>query len=253
MQSAPSQLPSPTPELSDLAPILFQDELVIRARNNAHVRMGSPYTFLNNIGIEAIIEGFIHGRNIVDVAKELNISVIVLLNWINSEGHAARVDEAIVLSSEGYLSEVGQSIKKAQSQFDLQKAKELAKHNTFIASKVNRKKYGQDVKQASNTGGVTFVMHIGQQVQVHGAAQQSIDSPPEIIDSQDFFAIIPQHKAPDALDPDSIGPFEPEPFLPAPQTLPKHLQPINMSIGGAAPNTGVTTNLKEVRNGSPKA
>lgn len=219
--------------LPDLMPTEFTDSIKSRASINHRFKIGNPYAYLNSVGVESIIEEFCKGDNIVGVAKKLNVSIVLLMHWIEASGHSQRIEEAIKLSAEGYINKAADSILDATNDFCLKKARELNKLYTFIASKVNRKKYGQEVDRTSGAMAVQFIMHIGDDVKRTSVqtVAYSPNPPPEMQSLDGVFMIIPDaagNEATDVAAPDSFGPFMPEPFIPDANTMPKYLNPLRM-------------------------
>jgi hypothetical protein len=217
-------------------PLYFKDSLAVRAAQQRYKQIGSPFAFLQRIGIDAILEDVYKGNNIVDVAKKLNVSIGILLTWLENEGHMATIEKAYTFSAEGYISESMSLLREAQTDFELKKAKEVAKMGQFMASKMDKSKYGNDNKHATSAP-VQFIMHIGDKsarIDVHDAANGAIEStattiPREIQRTSDSFSILPIAPPPADVkppDPHSIGPFEPEPFVPDVETMPAYLEPV---------------------------
>lgn len=219
--------------MSQPAPIFYKDSLAARAAPTRYRNIGNPYAFLTGIGIDAILEEMYKGRNIVDVAKTLNVSITVLLNWITNEGHMPAVEAAAKWSAEGYISEASEMLRSASNDFELKKAKELATHGRFMASKLNRGTYGQEKPDAAPPVGVTFIMHMGEKTLHMPTVDASVvatQTPSEISADNHHFAIHP-HRAmfnatdnPDVAEPDAIGPFEPEPLILENAVVPDHLK-----------------------------
>lgn len=210
--------------MSTPVPIFYKDSLEARAAPTRYRNIGNPYAFLTGLGVDAILEEIYKGRNIVDVAKTLNISITILLNWLENEGHMERVEKATKFSAEGYISEATQLLREARNDFELKKADKIATHGRFLASKLNRQVYGQEKPESAPAAGVTFIMHMGEkQVNVTtvdpSAGQTRAQRPAEIEADDTMFSIVPHRTMfratdnPDVAEPDAIGPFEPEPLL----------------------------------------
>jgi hypothetical protein len=213
--------------MSAQAPLFYSDSIKARAAPNRYRQIGSPFAFLSSIGIDAILEEIYKGANIVDVARALNVSIGILLSWIDAGGYTQRIEDATTFSAEGHLSEAGRLLREARNDFDLKKAKQLADHGRFMATKLNKPKYGQDNSKLANATGVTFNMHIdGRQQTIHMVQTDSvvpIKAPPEIRALEGTFSIIPP--TPDGVcEPEDIGPFEPAPFEPDAESIPTYLK-----------------------------
>ena len=205
----------------------YQDDLATRAKQVRYRNIGSPYAFLNAIGLDPLLEEIYKGTNIVDVAKKINIGIGVLLTWLENEGHMQKVEDATKFSAEGYLSEASSLLREAQTDFQLKKAKEIASHGRFMASKLDKSKYGGDTKQIGNATGLTFIMHLGQgnntAIQMNMVPETQA-RPAEIQAMEGSFAILPRPTPTSAREPDAIGPFEPVPFEPEEKSIPLYLR-----------------------------
>lgn len=217
-------------------PIFFRDSIAARAAPLKFRQIGNPYAFLNAVGIEAMLDEIRKGHNLVEIAEVLDVSIGILLRWIDAELHTQAVDDAFKFSAEGHIAAAGKAIKNASNEFELKKAKELANHGRFMASKMDRHRYGAE-QQKNNTGNVVqFVLHMGQgdkghQPLVIEASDAQAVAHSEIINDGQVFKMLPSAVPSDLLfvpvqgaaEPDGIGPFEEEPFMPDARTIPEYL------------------------------
>jgi hypothetical protein len=207
-------------------PIFYKDSLLARAAPLKYRRIGNPYAFLNGVGIESILDEVRKGHNLVEIAEEIDISIGILLNWIENEGHVARIEDAFKFSAEGYLAQAARAIKAAATEFDLKKAKELASHGRFMASKMDRGKYGAEAVKGSTGNTVNFVLHMGGEQRTIQASiiegEVTRTQQPEILSDGNVFAMFPTPQG--VAEPDSIGPFVEEPWEPTQQNLPAYLK-----------------------------
>lgn len=218
------------------APIFFRDSIAARAAPLRFRQIGNPYAFLNDVGVEPMLDEVRKGHNLVEIAEVLDVSIGVLLRWIDAEGHVTAFDEAFKFSAEGHLAAAAKAIKGANNDFELKKAKELANHGRFMASKMDRHKYGAE-QQKQNTGNVVqFVLHMGQASKGHAplvieASDGNSAGHSEIINEDGVFKMLPTSHASElmfkpvqgAVEPTAIGPFEDEPFMPSLDTMPEFL------------------------------
>lgn len=138
----------------------YRDDLARRAFPAKFRNIGNPYAFLNDVGIIPVLEYIYKGNLLIDVAECLNVSLTILRTWVENEQHGAAVEEAEMLSAEGYLAEGMKRMRNAQTGFELTQAREMIKHAQFMASKKNKKTYGnQESTQAG--AGVSYVFNIG--------------------------------------------------------------------------------------------
>lgn len=137
----------------------FDDDLAARIFPMRFRRIGSPYAFLNEVGIVPILEYIYKGNLLIDVAEVLNVSMTVLTTWVENENHSAAIEEAEKLSAEGYLAEGMRRLRCAENTFELKRAQEMIKHAQFMASKKNKKVYGAVTEQQAGAG-VSYVFNI---------------------------------------------------------------------------------------------
>ncbi len=144
------------------APESFRDDLSLRASQLRRFRqVGNPYAFLNEIGITPIVECIYKGNLLLDVAEQMNVSLTILRKWVEEEGHGATVEDAETISAEGFLAEGMRLVRTAENAFQLSKAKEMIRHAQYMASKKNKKTYG-NTDAAQQGAGVQYVFNIGQ-------------------------------------------------------------------------------------------
>ncbi len=116
-------------------PTVFQDSLELRAKNIRFRGVGNPYAFLDGIGIIPIKEYLFRGANIIDVADTLNVPITLINNWIERNNFYSDIEEASVLSAEGYIYRGEKLLTEAENKFQLDKAKAMLEHGRFMASK----------------------------------------------------------------------------------------------------------------------
>lgn len=183
-------------------PNTFTDSLAVRGDQTARGTIGNPYAQLNQIGIASVLEYLYKGANLVDVAETTNVSVTVLRTWLDNEGHWPRVEEATVLSAEGYLAMGQRLMKTAKNPFELAKAKSLLEHSRWLAGKINKPVYGTTEVAAAGTT-VSFTLNIGGQ---HATLVASPQQNHLEVDAQDLYLPPIVMALPGAAEPE-IGPF----------------------------------------------
>lgn len=200
-------------------PTFFTDSLKARANVSAFRRIGSPYAFLSSIGIEPILEAIHKGANVVDIAQELNVPVIVVHRWLEENNYLVEVEKAIKMSADGYLAAGQKLMETAETEFELRKAKELLNHSRWLAANLNKPKYSTAAQNQATPGGVTYVFNIGESKQV-----APIEAKPE--DYSYLEEAPPVRMMPfDGPEPE-LGPFVEPPADPATSPLPPHLAPL---------------------------
>lgn len=151
------------------APQSFNDSLTIRARNIRYRNIGSPFTFLDEVGLIPIKEFLFRGNNIIELADTLNLPLSYIHKWIDDNGFAAEIEEASVISAEGYIYRGQKALEDAFDKFTLDKARAMLEHGRFMAAKKDKKQYGTTAETGAGNGGVTYVFNMGNQTQTHSA------------------------------------------------------------------------------------
>lgn len=99
-------------------------------------------------GIEAVCERLSNGVTMTALAEEIGVTVGKLSQWIASdEEHSARAREARIHAARIWDEKALSVVEQAQDLFELQRAKELAHHYRWRASKTAPKEYGDKVTQ----------------------------------------------------------------------------------------------------------
>lgn len=99
-------------------------------------------------GIEAVCERLANGVTMTAIAEEIGVTVGKLSQWIASdEEHSARAREARIHAARIWDEKALSVIEQALDPFELQRAKELAHHYRWRASKTAPKDYGDKVTQ----------------------------------------------------------------------------------------------------------
>ena len=99
-------------------------------------------------GIEAVCDRLSNGVTMTAIAEEIGVTVGKLSQWIASdEEHSARAREARIHAARIWDEKALSVIEQALDPFELQRAKELAHHYRWRASKTAPKDYGDKVTQ----------------------------------------------------------------------------------------------------------
>ena len=97
-------------------------------------------------GIEAICERLSNGVTMTAIAEEIGVTVGKLSQWIASdEEHSARAREARIHAARIWDEKALSVVEQALDPFELARAKELAHHYRWRASKTAPKEYGDKV------------------------------------------------------------------------------------------------------------
>lgn len=109
-----------------------------------------------DLNIEIIVKMIIDGLSYRTMAKKLNIDLHTLHSFTSLEQHSARVYEAMNISADTFADMAEDIMIKAKlNQWSLVKARELAQHYRWKASKRRPKTYGDKVQtEVSGTLGL---------------------------------------------------------------------------------------------------
>lgn len=100
--------------------------------------------------IDEIVEMLINGDSFRDIATRLNVGLSTLHDFTSKSEHSARVREALVYSAASFDDKAEQVLVSAASNLvEIQRAKELAQHYRWKASKRAPKQYGDKVDVTS--------------------------------------------------------------------------------------------------------
>lgn len=158
------------------APTGFDEQLAVRAFPHRFRRIGSPYAYLNDIGIEAILEYIIKGHLLIEVAEETNVPFRILQKWVAEEGHFDSVDDAETQSAEGVMAQARKAVRDAPTEFELRRAKVLLAHAEWMATKKNKATYGETKNDKNAGGGVHYTFNINGSTTDLGAARDVIEA-----------------------------------------------------------------------------
>lgn len=143
-------------------PVDFTDNLVARCFPHKYRRIGTPFDYLDDIGIEAICEFICKGHLLIDVAEATNVPLATLNKWAVARNHLDNLHEAEKKSAEGFLAEGQKRLRLARTDFELKKAKEMIRSAQFMAEKKDRATYGNQ-KEGKKAARTTYVFNIGAQ------------------------------------------------------------------------------------------
>lgn len=110
-------------------------------------RAGESKAKLDKIGVDTLCEDLCAGSSLTFIASEYGVSVSSLLGWIDSEPErSARVREARHSMAKVWDEKAEFEIRQAGDEFELKKARELAQHYRWRASKIGSREYGERVE-----------------------------------------------------------------------------------------------------------
>ena len=147
--------PAPKKATPAKKPVAAKKAAGVAASARAQVQTKKQPTIAERIeafGIEAVCERLSNGTTMTAVAEEIGVTVGKLSQWIASdEEHSARAREARIHAARIWDEKALSVVEQAQDLFELQRAKELAHHYRWRASKTAPKEYGDKI-QAEHTG-----------------------------------------------------------------------------------------------------
>lgn len=119
---------------------------------------------ISDFGLDAVCEAIADGQSMTDLARSLGVSFGTLSLWIaNDAERSARVREVRAHTSRLWDEKATAGIESAADAFELAKAKEMAHHYRWRASKIAPRDYGDKhlhvgADGESNAPGITFVV-----------------------------------------------------------------------------------------------
>lgn len=95
------------------------------------------------LNIDAICDAILNGEMLSDIARSYGVSFAYLSKWISEDSdRSARAREARIAAAAAYEERAFDLIASAGDQFELARAKEMAHHLRWRASKINPRDYG---------------------------------------------------------------------------------------------------------------
>lgn len=100
--------------------------------------------------IDIICEMIVEGKSITEIAKRLNVNRMTIIEVSAKPDYSARVREARINAADKFAEmaeEVLSKLKPKSTMIEMQKARELASHYRWKASKLAPKRYGDKIEQ----------------------------------------------------------------------------------------------------------
>jgi len=108
---------------------------------------------LDALGIDEICEMIIAGKFYREIARDLGITHWSVIEWVAADAERSRrVQESRRLSAQAFEEQAVEAITNAKDKLDLMKAKELAHHYRWKASKIAPKEYGDKLAVTDGEG-----------------------------------------------------------------------------------------------------
>ena len=108
----------------------------------------TPMERVESIGIDRIAEMLANGVTLTAIAKDAGVSIGFFLQWIAADDdRSARAREARTHAAKLWDERALDVIEQASDPFELQRARELAQHYRWRASKTAPRDYGEKMTQ----------------------------------------------------------------------------------------------------------
>ena len=121
---------------------------------------------LDKAGTEAICDRICSGESLTHIANEYGVALSSLLAWIDAESdRSVRVREARTAMGKVWDERAEDAIKQAGDEFELKKARELAQHYRWRATKTAKREYGDQIE---HTGTLTLEQLVSASVKPAG-------------------------------------------------------------------------------------
>jgi len=102
---------------------------------------------LDKVGVDAICDDLCAGSSLTGIANEYGVSLGTLLSWVGADSErSARVRETRAAMAKVWDERAEDEIRQADDEFKLKKARELAQHYRWRATKVAPGEYGEKVE-----------------------------------------------------------------------------------------------------------
>jgi hypothetical protein len=99
------------------------------------------------MGIDELCDRIIGGESQTEIARDIKVSVATLVGWISSDPErSARAREARIASASSFADKAAEELQSANDVFGLAKARELASHWRWRASKTIPREYGDKIE-----------------------------------------------------------------------------------------------------------
>lgn len=102
---------------------------------------------LDQLGVDALCDRICAGESQTAIARDLDIGVATLCRWIAADvERSARVREARISAARSFDDLAEYELRSAADTFELAKARELASHYRWKASKADPRGYGEKIE-----------------------------------------------------------------------------------------------------------
>ncbi|MET3372011.1 hypothetical protein ABIC89_001052 [Variovorax boronicumulans] len=107
----------------------------------------TPPSPLDVLGIDEVCDRLVGGESQTAIAQSAGVHVATLCRWLAADPQrSARAREARLASAASFADLAAQKLEDARDPFELAKARELASHFRWKASKANPREYGEKLE-----------------------------------------------------------------------------------------------------------
>ena len=108
---------------------------------------GDATSSLNAYGIDKVCEHLMAGESQSHIAEQIGVGLASLIRWIAADvERSARAREARIAAARQFDEKAEAELRAASDPFTLAKARELAQHYRWKASKASPKEYGDKIE-----------------------------------------------------------------------------------------------------------
>ena len=108
---------------------------------------GDATSSLNAYGIDKVCEHLMEGKSQSHIAEQIGVGLASLIRWIAADvERSARAREARIAAARQFDEKAEAELRAASDPFTLAKARELAQHYRWKASKASPKEYGDKIE-----------------------------------------------------------------------------------------------------------
>lgn len=108
---------------------------------------GDKTAALNDLGIDAVCARLMSGDSQRAIADDAGVGLMTLVDWIAADPvRSARAREARIAAARQFDEKAEYELRAATDPFTLAKARELAQHYRWKASKASPKEYGDKIE-----------------------------------------------------------------------------------------------------------
>lgn len=137
------------------------------------MKRGEARALLEVRGIDWYCEQIIAGQSMTATAKRAGVSMSVLWDWLRADPvRLERSREARELSAQAHLDRAVEAIISARTPLALSKARELAQHHRWAASKISPRDWG-DKLEVSGAGGTPLIPEMTPERVIEGARRMA--------------------------------------------------------------------------------